>query len=113
MNLRAHDMSNFVNDDIDKEAEQPKLEEHGHGGHGGQNGHSNDGHGHGDGHDADCKEDHGHEGGHHGGGHGHGGHGDGHGHVVKKSRHDSRVNSFAVVREGEILPERLGQWMQT
>merc|ERR1712050_688202 len=39
-NLRAHDMSNFVNDDMDKEAEQPKFEEHGHGGHGGHTGHS-------------------------------------------------------------------------
>merc|ERR1719329_1103399 len=27
------------------------------------------------------------------------------------SRHDSTVNSFSIVREGDILPERLGQWM--
>eukprot|EP00440_Ansanella_granifera_P013541 gb/GFBE01014711.1/.p1 GENE.gb/GFBE01014711.1/~~gb/GFBE01014711.1/.p1 ORF type:complete len:521 (+),score=158.43 gb/GFBE01014711.1/:1-1563(+) len=125
-NLRAHDMSNFINEDIEKEAEE--AEEHGHGGHG-----HGSGHGHGDGHDPDCKEDHGHGGGHgHGGAHGHdgghggghgghgGGHGTGHGHghkdadghVSKKSRHDSRVNSMACVREGEILPQKLGAFMQ-
>eukprot|EP00930_Biecheleria_cincta_P083207 TRINITY_DN72829_c0_g1_i1.p1 TRINITY_DN72829_c0_g1~~TRINITY_DN72829_c0_g1_i1.p1 ORF type:complete len:539 (+),score=123.58 TRINITY_DN72829_c0_g1_i1:102-1619(+) len=124
--LRAHDMTNFVNEEIEKEAEDV---EHGHGGHGG--GHAG-GHAHGDGHDPDCTEDHGHGGGHghggahgndggHGGGHGGGhaaeghghGHKDEHGHAAKKSRHDSRVNSMAIVREGEILPQKLGAFMQT
>jgi len=77
--------------------------------------------GHSHGHDdATCTEDHGHGGGHesgHGGGHGAGhgsGHGSGHGDgpPAKKNRHDSRVNSFAVVREGEIVPMKLSNWMQ-
>lgn len=121
-NIRAHDMSNFINEEIEKEAENV---EHGHAGHSGSH---DDGHGHGDGHDPDCTEDHGHGGGHgrsggHGGGHssegghaagGHGhGHKDEHGHAAKKSRHDSRVNSLAIVREGEILPQKLGAFMQT
>ena len=32
---------------------------------------------------------------------------------TKHNRHDSRVNSFAVVREGEVLPEKLGKLMET
>jgi len=115
-NIRAHDMSNFVNADIEKEAEDVEPAHgsgHGHGGHGGGHG-SHGGHGdhghNGHGHDEDCKEDHGH------GGHGtkrsHG-HADGHGHGAKKSRHDSRVNSMALVKEGEILPNKLGPFMQT
>jgi len=111
--MRAHDMSHFVEVDLEKEAGE--AEQHGHEGHGGHGGH-------GDGHDADGKEEHGHGGGHggshgsgghkagHGGGHGHD---DAHGHKSKKSRHDSRVNSMAICREGEILPDRLGRWMQT
>jgi len=122
-NLRAHDMTNFINEDIEKEAETVDLQQ-GHSagsGHGHGNGQS-DGHGgHGDGHDPDCKEDHGAGHGGHAGGHGHssghGGHGEGHvdehGHVSKKSRHDSRVNSMAIVREGNILPDRLGEFMQS
>ncbi|CAK9096863.1 COBW domain-containing protein 1 (Cobalamin synthase W domain-containing protein 1) [Durusdinium trenchii] len=122
-NIRAHDICNFVNEDIDKDAEEaPELS---HGGHGGHEGHGEHG-GHG-GHDADCTEDHGH-GGHSGhggeshggyGGHGDGhaaGHGDGHaaGHGHKaSSRHDGRVNSFSIVREGEIVPRRLSAWMQS
>jgi len=102
--MRAHDMSHFVEVDLEKEAGE--AEQHGHEGHGGHGGH-------GDGHDADGKEEHGHGGGQkagHGGGHGHD---DAHGHKSKKSRHDSRVNSMAICREGEILPDRLGRWMQT
>jgi G3E family GTPase len=115
-NMRAHDMANFADADIDKEAGE--LAQHGHGGghdgeHGG--GHSDGhgdvhgsghegGHGHGDGH-SDCTEDHGHGGSHEEGGHGHG-------HIAKKSRHDSRVNSFSIVREGDINPQRLSRWMQ-
>jgi len=117
VNLRAHDMGHFVEADIEKEA--AAEEEHGHGGHGGHGGHEgHGGHGgHGDGHDADCTEEHGHGSSHssHGGGHGSGhgrGHDDGHGHASKKSRHDSRVNSMALVREGEILPQKLSQFMQ-
>mmetsp|Transcript_73049 Transcript_73049/g.189698 ORF Transcript_73049/g.189698 Transcript_73049/m.189698 type:complete len:510 (+) Transcript_73049:112-1641(+) len=116
--IRAHDMCNFVNEDLEKEAEiaAELTEAHGsgHGGHGG--------HGGGHGHDEDCKEDHGHGGGHeagHSGGHsgGHGGaaagHGAGHGHGKKEaSRHDNRVNSFSIVREGEIHPRKLSMWMQ-
>lgn len=122
-NLRAHDMTNFVNDEIEKEAVE-KEEAHGDGGHGdhgdhggGHNGHSaHNGHAH----DPNCTEDHGHgeNGGHSGhsenGGHGHG-HVDEHGHVTKKqkSRHDSRVNSMSLVREGELLPAKLSAFMQT
>merc|ERR1712217_310800 len=29
------------------------------------------------------------------------------------SRHDSRVNSFAICKEGEILPMKLSHWMQS
>ena len=29
-----------------------------------------------------------------------------------RSRHDSRVNSMALVREGEILPDKLGKLME-
>jgi len=114
--LMAHDMSKFATEDIEKEAEVVE-DAHGHGGH-------DDGHGgHGDGHSEACTQDHGHGGGGHEGGHGgshssgshgHGdGHADGHGHVAKKSRHDSRVNSFALVREGDIIPQKLGKFMQT
>jgi len=120
-NLRAHDMSKFASEDIEKEAEVVE-DVHGHGGHSGHAGHGghDSGHGgHGDGHGEACTEDHGHGGGGHGGGHGgshsSGGHshGDGHGHVAKKSRHDSRVNSFALVREGDIIPQKLGKFMQS
>jgi G3E family GTPase len=123
-NIRAHDMANFVNTDIEKEA-PPAEEEHGsgHGGDGGGHGEDKEELGHG--------ESSGHGGGHgsggHGGGHGAstGGHGDG-GHGTthesghgsdeppsKKSRHDSRVNSFSVVKEGEIIPMKLSKWMQS
>jgi len=119
--MRAHDMANFVNVDIEAEAPvAPEL-----GGHG--NGHSHGDHaGHeGNGHDESCTEEQGHgdnhggshaggHGGAHGGGHGTG-HGGGHGHenAIKKSRHDSRVNSFALAREGEIMPQKLSMWMQS
>ncbi|CAK0851794.1 unnamed protein product [Prorocentrum cordatum] len=114
-------MSKFASEDIEKEAEVVE-DVHGHGGHSGHAGHGghDSGHGgHGDGHGEACTEDHGHGGGGHGGGHGgshsSGGHshGDGHGHVAKKSRHDSRVNSFALVREGDIIPQKLGKFMQS
>ncbi|CAJ1335081.1 unnamed protein product, partial [Effrenium voratum] len=108
-NLRAHDMTNFVNTEIEKEAE----DDGGHGGHQGHGGHG--GHDHGEGHDPNCTEDHGH-GDSHSGGHGHGhGHADEHGHVAKKqkSRHDSRVNSMSLVREGELLPSKLSAFMQS
>jgi G3E family GTPase len=118
-NLRAHDMSKFADEDIEKEAE---VVEDGHD-HGGQGRHDNGHGGHGDGHSADCTEDRGHGGGGHeeghggslgGGGHGHGdGHAGGHGHVAKKSRHDSRVNSFALVGDRDIIPQKLGKFMQT
>mmetsp|Transcript_75305 Transcript_75305/g.178907 ORF Transcript_75305/g.178907 Transcript_75305/m.178907 type:complete len:513 (+) Transcript_75305:66-1604(+) len=113
-NLRAHDMTNFADADIAQEAEEPQLDGHvgqaGHGGHGGDGGH-----GGGHGHDENCEEDHGH------GGHAaSAGHGEAHaapapavgfGHT-DISRHDKRVNSFGIVREGEIIPRKLTQWMQ-
>merc|ERR1719329_1886422 len=50
------------------------------------------------------------------GGHGEGhasGHGGGHGHTAKAdSRHDQRVNSFSIIKEGEIIPRKLSAWMQ-
>jgi len=109
MNCRAHDMANFTQLDIEKEAEVV-IESLGAGGH--EGGHDDHGGGHGD-------EDHGgggHEGGHdsHGSGHGGGapvaaiqGHGE-----SSANRHDNRVNSFAIVREGEIIPAKLSAWMQ-
>eukprot|EP00927_Polykrikos_kofoidii_P052834 TRINITY_DN4682_c0_g1_i3.p1 TRINITY_DN4682_c0_g1~~TRINITY_DN4682_c0_g1_i3.p1 ORF type:complete len:509 (+),score=102.10 TRINITY_DN4682_c0_g1_i3:62-1588(+) len=107
--LRAHDMKNFVSVDIEKEA--VVGEDHGgHGGHDGLAGH---------GHDEVSNEDHGHGGGHHGDGNdsgaGHGGGhavGHGHGNLAKRSRHDSRVNSMSIIREGEICPERLDSWLE-
>merc|ERR1712136_688097 len=90
-NMRAHDMAHFTEVDLEKEAE---VEGHGDG-HGDDEGHG--GHGHAD----ESDEDHGHGAGH------------GHGHSQKKSRHDSRVNSFSIVREGEILPRKLAMWMQS
>jgi G3E family GTPase len=92
------------------------IEEHG-GGHG--DGHG--GGGHGGGHDGYSGHGGGHDGGNSGGhdeGHG-GGHGVGHsaghgvGHGSSESRHDARVNSFSIVREGEIVPRRLSAWMQS
>jgi G3E family GTPase len=100
-NMRAHDMAHFTEVDLEKEAEvEGHGDGHGHdGGHGVHDGH---GGGHGDGHDAeDFDEDHSRGAGH------------GHGHSQKKSRHDSRVNSFSIVREGEILPRKLAMWMQS
>eukprot|EP00927_Polykrikos_kofoidii_P052832 TRINITY_DN4682_c0_g1_i1.p1 TRINITY_DN4682_c0_g1~~TRINITY_DN4682_c0_g1_i1.p1 ORF type:complete len:505 (+),score=108.76 TRINITY_DN4682_c0_g1_i1:62-1576(+) len=106
MDLRAHDMTNFVNSDIEKEAVVD--EEHGgHGNHGSLDGH---------GHDEGDNDDHGHNDGHHGGGDGHGGgHTVGHGHSIEANirRHDSRVNSMSIVREGDIYPEKLGIWTQS
>jgi G3E family GTPase len=116
--IRAHDMAHFT--EIALEADGGEAEMHGHAGHGDHGGHG--GHGEGHGHDeATCTEDHGHgeHGGGDGGGHGSGhgsGHGGGHGHgepASKKSRHDSRVNSFSIVREGEIIPDRLSKWMMS
>merc|ERR1712061_832272 len=53
----------------------------------------------------------------HGGGHGAAadqgsGHQAGLGHESIKSRHDQRVNSFSITREGEIVPRRLSLFMQ-
>jgi G3E family GTPase len=109
--MRCHDMAHFADVDLGKEE---------HVGHGELNAHEGHGEGHEMGHDEDCTEDHGH-GGH--GGHGgrgdheshgeeHGsGHGVGHGHS-NANRHDNRVNSFSIVREGEIIPQHLSRWMQ-
>jgi len=130
-NIRAHDMTNFVNEDIEMDAQVPQaeLEQNtakmdselvGHGGFTEQEGHGDcedDGQacdfkmaedfGHGHGHDA--------HGGHEPDAHSAGGHAPGIGHVSKESlnRHDARVNSFALVKEGEILPKRLSMWMQS
>jgi len=110
-NMRAHDMAHFTEVDIEKEAREVEVQDFGHeAGHGDVHGDA----GHGGGHDS------GHGGGHgggHGDGHGSGhaaiGAGAGHGHTMADSRHDSRVNSFAIVREGEILPNKLSKWMQS
>eukprot|EP00427_Karlodinium_veneficum_P006408 CAMPEP_0169176046 /NCGR_PEP_ID=MMETSP1015-20121227/65622_1 /TAXON_ID=342587 /ORGANISM="Karlodinium micrum, Strain CCMP2283" /LENGTH=447 /DNA_ID=CAMNT_0009250449 /DNA_START=1 /DNA_END=1345 /DNA_ORIENTATION=+ len=107
--MRCHDLAHFVDLDLAKEEDvaHGELATHGH-----EEGHGDGGHGEGHGHDENCTEDHGH-GGHGGHGEGHGsGHGGGHGHGHDASRHDKRVNSFAIVREGEIVPKRLSQWMQ-
>lgn len=110
-NMRCHDMVHFVDMDLDKEQDigHGELSAHAHGGHG-------EGHGEGHGHDENCTEGHGggHEDGH--GGHGEssghgGGHGGGHGHS-NAARHDGRVNSFAVVKTGLIIPKKLSRWIQ-
>jgi G3E family GTPase len=126
-NMRAHDMGHFV--DLDISAEEPVASEltegHGHGGgrghdvHGGDHAGHGGGHGHGEGHGGGhggMQEGHG---GAHADGHGAGhvaghssGHGGGHGHGSTDSRHDKRVNSFSIVREGEIFPLRLSMFMQ-
>jgi len=125
MDIKAHDMHRFADLDIDKEADIAE-ELRGHqGGQGSGHGHT---HGHSHGHEDECHEEHG-TGGAHGdhGGHGssHGsGHGDthdapepgqghsrGHGHGSgSESRHDSRVNSFSIVREGEADPDKFRRW---
>jgi len=114
-NMRCHDMAHFTELELDQEQDvgHGELVAHGHGGHDGGHG------GHGDGHGENCTEEHG-EG--HGSG-GYGGHGDGHataghggghgaGHGHDASRHDKRVNSFSIVKEGEIVPQKLSRWMQ-
>merc|ERR1712118_280637 len=64
----------------------------------------------GGGHGSECGAGHG---GGHGEGHGAGhsiGHATGHGHVVGEggvARHDQRINSFSIVREGEIDSKRM------
>lgn len=123
--MRCHDMVHFVDVELDKEQDvgHGEITAHSHGGH--------DGHSEGHGHDENCTEDHG--GGHgegHGGGHGghgghesgHDGHGDGHGgghssghsagHGHNAIRHDGRVNSFCIVKEGLIIPKKLSRWIQ-
>mmetsp|Transcript_82968 Transcript_82968/g.211146 ORF Transcript_82968/g.211146 Transcript_82968/m.211146 type:complete len:509 (-) Transcript_82968:116-1642(-) len=115
-NIRAHDMVNFVEMDLEKEAEEAQELSGGHGG----------GHEGGHGHEENCAEEHGsgHDGGHgdagghggdaHGAGNGSAAAGTGHGHSSAdgKNRHDNRVNSFSIVRDGEITPKKLGAWMQ-
>lgn len=102
--IRAHDMCNFVNVELDKEPEAAPEFSQGHGvGH--EGGHGEEEHGGG----------HGGDGGH-GSGSGHGpcrrrGQGQGHG-AKEDSRHDTRVNSFSIVKEGEIIPRKLSMWMQ-
>jgi len=129
-NIRAHDMANFINEEGFGEVAAEELSVHG--------GHGDDGHAEGHGSDENCTDDHGgghgdgghgghegHEGhsdGHSGhGGHGghsdghsgHGGHGGGHAHGNGENVHDTRVNSFSIMREGEIAPQRLARWMQS
>jgi len=101
-NIRGHDVSALSDTDFEKEAETNAAFSVGHGGHG-AGGHGN-GHGHGNDHD----DGSGHGGGHsavdmHGQAHVHGG----------QNRHDTRVNSFAMVREGEMQEEKLGPWFQS
>merc|ERR1719336_2434178 len=95
-NIRAHDIGNFAEIDLEKEAEDVPVVQ-GHEAHGGHEGHESHG-GHGGhgvsyGHDSDPRNEQ--------------VHGTGHGHGSEASRHDNRVGSFAIVREGEIDPRRL------
>merc|ERR1719215_2087686 len=86
--------------DIEKEAEvAPEFLP----GHGHEDGHSHD-------HDHEAHGEHGGHGGH-GGHEGHSEHGGAHAHGA--SRHDNRVNSFSIMREGEIEPSKLSAWMQS
>jgi len=154
LNIRAHDMVNFADMDIDAEGGADlgydQNGEHGGGGHANDGimevGHGSDhggmvvdGHGDHGGHGGHGSSDGGH-GGHGGGDSGHGGggghiaggsppvaghgtshgtahgtaHGAGHGHGGNTAaRHDTRVNSFALMKEGEIVPRRLDAWMRT
>merc|ERR1711920_401034 len=91
-------MSNFAAQDIAKEADVVDLDHGDHGEHG---------HGHGDDHDhANCTD------GEHKHGHGHG-HGSEHEHKSKpQSRHDARVTSFSIVKEGEVDPTKFNWWLQ-
>jgi len=141
-NIHAHDMVGFTDQDIAAQAPEPEFEQghgghgedgahgghdgnwdeagheghgdhSGHGGHGEQDGHGgHDGHGDGDaeGRRVRPRVDGGDHSVGHGGAHS-AGHGAGHG-GSQASRHDARVGSFSVVKEGEIIPERLTAWMQ-
>jgi G3E family GTPase len=121
--MRSHDIVHFVDvDDLAQEQDVGHGElfahthghdvdmghEQGHGGHGdgGHGGHGDGGHGGHGGHES------GHDSGH-GDGHG-GGHSIGHvaGHDNNAIRHDARVNSFAIVKEGVIIPKKLNRWVQ-
>jgi len=126
-NIRAHDITHFADvTDFGVESAEPNVA-----GHGSDHG-SGHGDGHGDGHDSDhgghgSGHDGGHGGGHESGhdensssghgelqaGHGDGGsgHGTGHGHA-NKARHDNRINSFSIIREGEIQPRFLARFFQ-
>mmetsp|Transcript_112957 Transcript_112957/g.224888 ORF Transcript_112957/g.224888 Transcript_112957/m.224888 type:complete len:512 (-) Transcript_112957:107-1642(-) len=99
-NIRGHDVSALSEMDFEKEAETNAAFSVGHGGHG-AGGH---GQGHGHGNDHDDGSGHGNSAiNHHGLAHVHGG----------QNRHDTRVNSFAVVREGEMNEDKLGPWFQS
>jgi len=108
-NMRAHDLTTFAESSFG--AEEPVADV----GHGNPD--------HCEGHDAHegCHDSHcGHENHSDHGGHGsHEGHGDlgGHGHSHShshgESRHDSRVNSFALTRAGDMDSQRLTTWVQS
>ncbi|CAE8631926.1 unnamed protein product [Polarella glacialis] len=115
-NMYAHDGKRFAEGGMDmiEEAADADVQEHGHGGghgdaHGDGHQEGHQGHGHGDDcADTEC-EDHGHTEGH--SGHSaHSGH-SGHGHEA--SRHDSRVNSLALVKEGEVDEEALREFVRS
>eukprot|EP00931_Biecheleriopsis_adriatica_P021294 TRINITY_DN13966_c0_g1_i2.p1 TRINITY_DN13966_c0_g1~~TRINITY_DN13966_c0_g1_i2.p1 ORF type:complete len:540 (-),score=98.19 TRINITY_DN13966_c0_g1_i2:31-1587(-) len=121
-NLNAHNMLTFDNMDISKEAELAPELAHGDSGHGDihSTGHTDHGDEHGHGHSDEHGQGHGGYSGESGHGHGHAqashaGHNVGHGHDAMRQaiRHDGRVNSFAIVKEGELHPKRLSQWMRT
>lgn len=121
-NIHAHDMGKFIHDGFAVEENDIALPEGYNGGHGG--GHGDDvanggnsggygggGFGHGDGHGGGGGGGFGHGSGGGGGGHGAG---TAHGNAISNAaRHDSRVNSFGIVREGEILPNKLAEFMQS
>jgi G3E family GTPase len=126
-NIHSLNMKRFAEiTDFGIEPEQPDLSGHGSSGsghedHGGGHGHEDPGGGHGGGHEHEHGGRHGHE---HGGGHGEsGGHGGGHGDVNGKAhggghgggevaRHDLRINSFSIIREGEITSKKLKRFFQ-
>jgi len=111
-NLRAHDICNFIHEDIVKEAEF--VDECG-AAHGSGLCHKSRGacDGQCDGacgshcRGALCGDGHGHS------SNDSSGQGHAHGHGKRSSRHDSRLNSFAFVTEGEVVPRKLQEFMHT
>jgi len=105
-NMHAHDIVHFTKVDLGTEAEvAPKVSGHcGHDGHEGHSGHCQE--------ETTCREGHGQGGGHAGGGYS-GGHRDGHVARPWLLPWQLRANSFSIIRDGEIIPGPLYQWMRS